>query len=171
MKVEAHWEYPISVDELYALITSKAFFEQRFAWGKVDNYRFERFEDTAQGKLIKIAQPVRIRTDKIPAFARKLLPQEADLITEFLWYTEHEAGEFHARYRFELGSVPMTISGEMRLVAVSDERCAQHTMVEVSSSLPLVGKKLVGLVSPKVEDALEGDHRQTLRYVESRVGS
>ena len=98
--------------------------------------------------------------------ARRFLPESADLLTEFLWTPTTQAGRYQAEYRFELGNVPMKISGVMILTG-DDNEAVQHTEVEISSSVPLVGKKLVSLVAPKIDDALAGDYRHTLRYVEN----
>jgi hypothetical protein len=54
----------------------------------------------------------------------------------------------------------------MRLSADGEDQSIQQTQVEITSSVPLVGKKLVDLVAPKIDDALAGDYRHTLRYVE-----
>ncbi|ERP86627.1 hypothetical protein Q670_05515 [Alcanivorax sp. P2S70] len=169
MRVVVDREYPVSVEKLYEIITSKAFFEQRFAWGDVDDYRFDAFEETPEGMLIRIAQPVRIKTDKIPGFARRLVPEQGELVTEFLWRPaggDNSSG-YQARYRFQLGGVPMNVEGGMVLEADGENHAIQHTEVTLSSSVPLVGKKLVSLLAPKVDDALAGDYRQTLRYVQS----
>ncbi|MDF1724086.1 MAG: DUF2505 domain-containing protein [Alcanivorax sp.] len=166
MKVMVDREFPVGVDRLYEILTSKAYFEQRFEWGKVNDYRFQAFQDTAEGLLIQIVQPIQIRTDKVPSFARRLLPSQADLLTEFLWQATEQPGCYQARYRFQLGSVPLKISGNMRLSADGENQSIQQTQVEITSSVPLVGKKLVDLVAPKIDDALAGDYRHTLRYVE-----
>ncbi len=171
MRVVVDREYPVSVEKLYDIMTSKAFFEQRFAWGGIDDYRFDAFEQTPEGMLIRIAQPVRIKTDKIPGFARRFVPEQGELVTEFLWWPASESGDkgYQARYRFQLGGVPMNVEGTMTLAEEGQDHAIQRTEVTLSSSVPLVGKKLVSLLSPKVDDALAGDYRQTLRYVENCV--
>ncbi|MCG8393748.1 MAG: DUF2505 domain-containing protein [Pseudomonadales bacterium] len=166
MKVLVDREFPTSVARLYEIMTSKAYFEKRFEWGKVSDYRFQAFDETPEGLLIQIVQPIEIRTDKVPAFARRFLPEKSDLLTEFLWLPTSQAGEYLARYRFQLGNVPLKIGGTMRLSADGEKQAIQQTEVELTSSVPLVGKKLVSLVAPKVDDALAGDYRHTLRYVE-----
>lgn len=166
MKVKVDREYPVSVERLYEIITSKAFFEQRFEWGRVNGYRFEGFEQTPNGLLLKIFQPVQIRSDKIPGFAKRFLPEQADLLTEFLWTPIQDGSGFEAQYRFQLGSVPVSVAGKMVLSRDGESHALQCTEVEVSSSVPIVGKKLVSLLADKVDDALAGDYRQTLRYVE-----
>ena len=164
MKVMVDRQYPISVNRLYEVLTSKAFYETRYEWSKVDNYRFGAFDDTSRGMLIQLIQPIAISTDKVPSMARRFLPESADLLTEFLWTPPPIAGRYQAQYRFELGNVPIKIGGVM--VLTGDENGAiQHTEVEISSSVPLVGKKLVSLVAPKIDNALASDYRDTLRYV------
>lgn len=166
MKVKVDREYPVSVDRLFEIMTSKAFFEQRFEWGRVTGYRFEGFEETASGLLLKIFQPVKFKSDKIPGFARRFLPEQADLLTEFLWTPLEDASGYQAQYRFQLGNVPVSVAGVMVLSRDGDDHSLQCTEVEVSSSVPIVGKKLVALLADKVDGALAGDYRQTLRYVQ-----
>ncbi len=166
MKVKVDREYPVSVEKLYDIMTSRAFFEQRFEWGRVKGYRFEGFEETDKGLLLRIFQPVRIRSDKIPGFARRFLPEQADLMTEFLWTSLPGEEGYQANYRFQLGNVPVHVEGKMVLSRDGEAHALQCTEVEVSSSVPIAGKKLVSLLADKVDDALAGDYRQTLRYVE-----
>ena len=163
MDVTAERRYPVNVEELYGILTSRAFFEQRYQWGKVDDYRFEVFEPAGDGFHIRIAQPIEIRLDKVPAFARKLLPSEAELVTEFHW--RPATGGYQADYRFQLGNVPVKVSGTMTLLADGDQS-RQITRVAVHSSLPLVGRKLERLIGERFDKALEGDYRHTLRYIE-----
>lgn len=166
MKVMIDREFPVSVDRLYEILTSKAYYEQRFEWSKVQDYRFDAFRETDDGLLIQMAQPMEIRSDKIPSFARRLVPEKADLITEFLWEPSADPDRYQARYRFQLGNVPLAVNGTMTLSGDGNGHAIQRTEVELTSSVPLVGKKLVSLLAPKIDDALAGDYRHTLRYVE-----
>ena len=156
--------YPVDVETLYSILTSEDFFEHRYAWGKVDDYRFERFGREGDAFVIRIVQPIEIRTDKVPSFARRLLPSRADLTTEFHWRPSD--GGYQADYRMVLGSVPVKVAGTMTLRAEGDEKALQETHVSVRSSVPLVGRKLEGLIAARFDKALEGDYRHTLRYIE-----
>ncbi|MDX1804176.1 MAG: DUF2505 domain-containing protein, partial [Alcanivorax sp.] len=99
MNVTVDREYDTSVERLFEILTSREYFEQRYAWGKVENYRFDTFGQTDDGFLIRIIQPITIRTDRIPGFARRFLPSETDLLTEFLWHPGGGA-PYQADYRF-----------------------------------------------------------------------
>ncbi|HCR78684.1 MAG TPA: DUF2505 domain-containing protein, partial [Alcanivorax sp.] len=74
-------------------------------------------------------------------------------------------GGYQADYRFQLGNVPVKVSGTMTLLADGDQS-RQITRVAVHSSLPLVGRKLERLIGERFDKALEGDYRHTLRYIE-----
>lgn len=157
--------YPVDMETLYGMLTSQAFFEQRHAWGRLKDYRFEAFGPEDGGFLIRIVQPITIRLDKVPGFARKFLPGEAELTTEFHWHPI-VAGGYQADYRFSLGNVPVRVGGTMALHA-EDEHTVQTTRVAVKSSVPLVGRKLESLIAERFEEVLEGDYRHTLRYIEA----
>ena len=64
-----------------------------------------------------------------------------------------------------LGSVPVKVGGTMALGADGDE-AVPTTRVAVKSSVPLVGRKLESLIAQRFEQALEGDYRHTIRYIQ-----
>lgn len=161
--------YPVDVETLYSILTSEDFFEHRYAWGRVEDYRFERFQREGEFFVIRIVQPIEIRLDKVPSFARRLLPASADLTTEFRWRPAD--GGYRADYRFVLGNVPVKVTGTMTLRAEGAERALQETRVSVRSSVPLVGRKLESLIGARFEKALDGDYRHTLRYIEQVHGT
>src|SRR5699024_1725439 len=95
---ETVWRrYPVNVEALYAILTSKDFFTQRYAWGKVKDYRLEGCQPQGDVFLVRVIQPIEIRVDKLPPFARRLLPARADLSTEFRWRPSE--GGYLADYR------------------------------------------------------------------------
>lgn len=166
---ETVWRrYPVNVEALYAILTSKDFFEHRYAWGKVQDYRLEAFQPQGDAFLVRIAQPIDIRVDKLPPAVRRLLPARADLTTEFRWRPSE--GGYLADYRMTLGAVPVKVSGTMCLRADGTDSASQETRVAVRSSLPLVGRKLEGLIAARFGEALDGDYRHTLRYIEEVYG-
>lgn len=163
MDVTVERRYPVDVEQLYGILTSQQFFQTRFAWGKIDDYRFDAFEAHGNEFLIRIVQPIAIRLDKVPSVARRFLPASADLTTEFRWHPA--AGGYQADYRFVLGSVPVKVGGTMTLLA-DNGQAKQLTQVAVRSSVPLVGRKLESLIGERFDRLLEGDYRHTLRYIE-----
>lgn len=163
MEMTVERRYPVDVERLYEILTRKDFFQTRFEWGKVDDYRFDAFGPQGSDFVIRIVQPLDIRLDKVPSVARRFLPAQADLTTEFRWRPGD--GGYQADYRFGLGSVPVKVGGTMTLLADGDH-ARQITRVAVRSSVPLVGRKLESLIGEHFDRALEGDYRHTLRYIE-----
>lgn len=166
MRVERHQVYPVDAKTLLDVLTHQEFFKWRLGSRGDENYHFDAFEQTDQGLLIRVHRDVEIRTDSVPAIARKFVGRAATLITEFLW-TETEQQPYRSRYLFKVGSVPVEVCGQVRLLDEGNE-AHQHISVEVSSSVPLVGRKLVEMVGQRVEKALDSDYRGTMRYLEKQ---
>jgi hypothetical protein len=163
MKVEHEHEFAVPPSKLLEVLTSRAYFEARFAMSGVDDFWFDAYEETERGFLIRVLRELEIRSDKVPAFARRFLGQHYTLTQEFLWTRRAEL-PYRAEYRFKLGDIPVTVFGEMRITG-ENGHAGQQYRVEVDSTVPVIGRKLVGLVSERVDKALESDYRGTLKYL------
>lgn len=163
MKVEHEHEFPVSPETLLQVLTSRRYFEARFAMSGVDDFHFDAFTETDQGLLIRVLRDLEIRSDKVPSFARRFLGQRYTLTQEFLW-TERAELPYRAQYRFKLGDIPVTVHGEMKITDQNGQ-AGQQYRVEVESSVPVIGRKLVELVGERVDKALESDYRGTLKHL------
>ena len=166
MRVERHQVYPVSARTLVDVLTHQDFFRWRLGARGEDDFHFDAFEQTSEGMLIRVHRELQIKSDRVPAVARRFVGRGATLVTEFLW-TETQTQPYQARYLFKLGSVPVEVKGQVRLL---DEQGSahQHIVVEVTSNVPLIGRKLVEMVGERVEKALDSDYRGTLRYLEKQ---
>jgi len=104
-----------------------------------------------------------VQQNRVPAIARKLVGSSLVMTTELLW-TEQQHQPFHAEYSFTFGRVPVSLHGDMWL-ADEAQGCRQDIRIQVSSHVPLLGRKLASLVSEKAEAGLEKDHEKTLEYI------
>lgn len=164
MKVEHEHVFPVAPETLLEVLTSRRYFEARFAMSGVDDFRFDAFDETSEGLLIRVLRELEIRSDKVPSFARRFLGRRYTLTQEFLW-TQRRDLPYRARYRFKLGDIPVTVHGEMKITDQNGQ-AGQQYRVEVESSMPVIGNKLVQLVGERVDKALESDYRGTLRFLE-----
>jgi hypothetical protein len=164
MKVEHQHEFEVTPATLLDVLTSHRYFEARFAMSGIEDFWFDAYEETREGFLIRVEREIEIRSEKLPSFARRFLGQRYTLTQEFLW-THRDALPYRAQYRFKLGDIPVTVHGEMR-IDDHDGKAAQQYRVQVESSVPVIGRKLVDLVGQRVDKALESDYRGTLRYLE-----
>lgn len=169
MKVERTQSYPISARALVDILTDKEFFLARFKMSNIENCHFEAFEKQGNDLVIRMLREVSLRPGNVPTFARKFIGSSYTMVQEFIW-TETEKMPFHARYRFSVGSAPVEVNGSIEVTEV-DGKAQQAIRVNISSTVPLVGKKIAALVAEKVESGLDSDYRGTLRYIESQAGA
>lgn len=159
-------QYPVDVESLYSVLTSRDFFECRHAWSRIDEYRFERFGQYGDAFVVRLVQPLSLQIEKLPVLVRRFLPAQADLITEFRWRPCE--GGYQAEFRLRLGGVPASVSGTMTLRAAGVRTASQEVRACVRSSLPLPGKKLEQRMVARFDRLLESDYRHTLRYLRQR---
>lgn len=164
MEVQRHHDFSLSASDLLEALTSQRYFESRFAMSGIDDYHFEAFEETRDGLLIRILRDLEISGSNVPSFARRFLGTQYTLVQEFLW-KKRDQPPYRAEYRFALGNVPVEVRGAIE-IEERDGVARQHYRVRVSSSMPLIGRKLEKLVGERVEKALDSDYRGTLRFLE-----
>jgi len=167
VKVDRYQDYPLPAQQLLAVLTDRHFFEARHVMSGVTDFHFDAFGEQADGFLIRILRDVKITSDKVPAFAKRFLGSNNTLVQEFLW-TERNVLPYRARYRFSLGSVPVEVRGDVTITERNGQ-AQQHLLIQVHSTVPLIGKKLAAMVGERVEDALNSDYRATLRYLREKA--
>jgi len=163
VKIERYQDYPLSAEQLVAVLTDRHFFEERHAMSGVTNFHFDAYGEQADGFLIRILRDIDIPMDKVPSFARRFIGNNKTLVQEFLWF-ERNQQPYRAHYRFVLGKVPVEVRGEMN-IADRDGVARQHIVVQVHSSVPLIGNKLAAMVGERVDKGLDSDYRATLKYL------
>lgn len=160
--------YPVSAEQLLALLTSKDFYVSRYNIQEVNDYHFEQCEQTEAGFVVQIKRSMAIKTDKIPSFARRFVGDTAELSTTFTWNNQGES-PYQGRYNVVMAGAPVTITGDVSIHAGTAHSCEQHVALTISCSVPLVGKKLAALLAQRVEKVLEEDYQATLRYLEENA--
>lgn len=164
MKLERTRHYPIAPDQLVAMFTSKDYFRLRYRVSGIDDYRFDAFEETSRGFLIRILRDMEIRSNNVPSFARKFVGKNAVLTTEFLWI-ERENIPYVAEYRFSFGKAPVQVIGRVKIYP-EGENSREDIALTIESNVPIIGNRLAALVGEKVDKGLDSDHRGTLKYIE-----
>ena len=163
MRVSRHQDYPVTAGKLLEALTHRDYFQWRLGRSSNEDFHFDAFEETPEGLLIRVHRHVEIKADRVPAVAKRFLDNSSLLVTEFLW-TEREQLPYRGRYRFHISGGPVTVAGDIRIEEIDGE-ARQHISVEVTSSVPLVGRKLVAMVGERVEKALDADYHNTLRFL------
>lgn len=168
MRVEQTRQYPLCVQAFLKYLTSQAFYEERFRLLGVEDYRFQRCEQTPEGFVVHIVRRMEVDLSRISAFARGFIGSTAELSTEFVWQNEGEA-PYLGRYYVNMAGAPAKIEGQVVLNALSDSACEQEVALTIHCSVPLVGKKLAALLAKRVEVVLEEDYQATLTLLKSEA--
>ncbi|MDF1629495.1 MAG: DUF2505 domain-containing protein [Alcanivoracaceae bacterium] len=163
MKVERYQDYPLAADKLLEVLTDRQFFEARHTMSGAADFHFDAFGEQHDGFLIRILRDIDIPMDKVPSFARRFIGNNKTLVQEFLW-VERKRQPYRAHYRFALGKVPVEVHGAVTITE-RDGMAQQHMLVEVHSTVPLIGSKLAAMVGERVDKALDSDYRATLKYL------
>lgn len=164
MEVQRHHDFSLPAPELLEALTSRRYFESRFAMSGIEDYHFDAFEETREGLVIRILRDLELKADNVPSFARRFLGKQYTLVQEFVW-TRRDEPPYRARYRFALGNIPVEVHGDVEIEDLG-ATARQNYRVRVKSSVPLIGRKLEQLVGERVGKALDSDYRGTLKFLE-----
>ncbi|MBZ2187650.1 DUF2505 domain-containing protein [Alcanivorax sp. JB21] len=159
--------FPVSASALYSVLTCRAYYDARFAMSGVTDYGYEEEQMPDGALLIRLTRQMDVKSGKVPAFARRFIGRSAALISEFVWQPG-TTQPFRAGFRFSMGSVPVTVAGSMTLSEDGAGHAQQDLEADITSSVPLLGRKLAQLVADQVDKGLASDSRATLRYLEEQ---
>nr|UVT38053.1 hypothetical protein MERC5_00014 [uncultured bacterium] len=165
MKLERRQFYPVAPARLIEASLSRACYAARYG-----DAAFDLWQQEAGGLRIRMVKPVPVRAEKLPAILRPFVAPEMPLYLEFFWHglqpgqVRHDAS---AELRLWLDKVPVTVEGRV-VVSGQGEQSEQRLLLELVSRLPLLGRKLLEKVQPRVDALLEADHQAMLEYLASQ---
>ncbi|MEI8256806.1 MAG: DUF2505 domain-containing protein, partial [Deltaproteobacteria bacterium] len=122
-----------------------------------------RFEASATNIEVDLTRVVPVDLEKLPAFARPFLSAEQTMRHDTRWI--RTGPDVRARLTITAIGKPVRIVGTARLVA-RGERSRLSLEFEVTSDVPILGRRIAKLMAETIEAALEADHAYTLRYLE-----
>lgn len=160
-------QFPVSPSILYGVLTSRAYYDARFAMSGVVDYGYEEQQMPNGALLIRLTRHMEVTSAKVPAFARRFMGRSAALVSEFIWQPG-ALPPFQASFSFSMGNVPVSVVGSMTLSADDAGLAHQRLEANITSSVPLLGRKLAQLVADQVDKGLASDSRATLRYLEEQ---
>lgn len=167
MKFEQRWRYPVAVTQLMTALTSRACYAARYHLDVHDAAAFELWQQTPAGLRLRIVKQVPIRVERLPLLLRSLVAPQMPLYVEFFWHDLQEGQtcqQARADLSLWLGKLPLIVEGRLT-VSGQGEQSEQHLQAELISRLPLVSKKMLEKVLPRVEALLEEDQQALLAYL------
>lgn len=165
MRITQQRTYNLSAEQLMEKLTSQSFYEERFAVLGVSDYEFAEFGESHEGFVVHIVRTLQVDMSRIPSFAKRFVNASMELSTKFVWRIK-EGASFAGQYAVKMGNVPVTIEGNTYVQNISESQCQQEVRITVSSSVPLVGKKIAAALAERVEEVIEKDYQATLKVLE-----
>ena len=103
---------------------------------------------------------------ELPWWASRMFKPRNMITQTQLW--EPPAWDGARRYdaRVEVSGVPVTITGEGRLTPVDITYTRYEIHLDVSSTTPVIGGKIVGVVSGALQRAIDGEHDFRLLWMD-----
>lgn len=153
MKIVAKHEYPCTSKELYELFTSDGFHAAKFAACGARNIEVlesERGDDTFS---ITIERDV---PADVPGVLKSLIG-EWNTVTQTEEWEDVGDKEYICDFAVGTEGVPVEIAGTMNVMA-SGKGCVNHVEMEISSTVPLLGKKLAQFVAKDAEKTLDREY-------------
>ena len=86
-----------------------------------------------------------------------------------LWEPPNWDGSRHYETRVAVSKVPVTIAGWGRLTPVDITSTRYEIHLDVSSSTPIIARKLISVVSGAFEENVDAEHEFRLRWLERQV--
>ena len=108
---------------------------------------------------------------KIPWWAEKLRFKPRNMITQTqLWEPPAWDGSRHYETRVEVSRVPVSITGWGRLTPVDITSTRYEIHLDITSSIPLIGRKIVNVVAGAFEENVDAEHEFRLLWL-GRTGN
>lgn len=164
MRVTQQRRFSLSAAQLMERLTQQAFYEARFAQQGVENYQFEQCAAQTQGFVVHIVRTIEVDMNGIPSFARRFVSSSMPLTTRFVWQHQGSA-PFLGSYKVSIGNAPVSITGKVQISALCEQQCEQLIDIEITSGVPVIGKKIARALAERVEDVIEKDYQATLQVL------
>ncbi len=153
MKISAQHEYPCTSKELYELFTSNGFHADKFAACGAKN--IEVLESDKGDDTFSITVEREVPAD-VPGVLKSLIG-EWNTVTQTEEWEDVGDDEYICDFAVGTEGVPAEITGTMNVMA-TDEGCVNHIEMEISSSVPLLGKKLAQFIAKDAGKTLKKEY-------------
>lgn len=160
MKINAQHHYDCSVDELYALFTSEKYYAKKYAACGARNIEMVRVEQTDEGFAVESRRDV---PADVPGVLKSFLGDWNTIRQTENW--DGDPGEeYYNDFEISAEGVPVQMVGTMNLMP-HDDGCVNDVEIEITCSIPLVGKKLAQFVADDAKKTLAAEYEFTKSQV------
>jgi hypothetical protein len=160
MKINARHRYKCSIDELYALFTSKKYYAKKYAACGARNIEILRVEQTDEGFVVQSRREV---PADVPGVLKSFLGDWNTIVQNENW--DGDPGEeYYNDFEISAEGVPVKMVGTMNVMPDGDG-CVNDVEIEITCAIPLLGKKLAEFVASDAKKTLAAEYEFTLTQV------
>ena len=162
MTIEKSYRYDEAFEKIYQKLTDETFLRAKYEG--VGSRNVEISECAQDDDVFRIEWSREVPGNP-PAFARKFFG-DWNRLSEIMEWTLEDDGTAHADYQCKISGVPGVLEGEFDL-RPDGKGCVEDIIMKASISIPLVGRKISGLVEEDTEKQLDEEHDFTLANLAS----
>lgn len=140
--------YPFALDAVAELLCDSEYLRMRSESAGEENVQIEVAKVDGATRVVT----ARYLKSQVPEFAKKLIGSRNRIVDDTTWRRLGDG--FSATYTIVVEGAPVTVTGSTKLSAVGPEQTKYETRFEVSSRLPLIARKVEGVVADLVEETL-----------------
>ncbi|MTI15033.1 DUF2505 domain-containing protein [Sansalvadorimonas verongulae] len=154
-KVTATHSYTIDVDSVFSFFADEERVTAKHETIGARRYRLKSAKETGSTLSIDSRREVPVGQE-VPSALRRFTGEWNKVRQRETW-TLNDDGSRHCQLRVDLDSLPVKVQGEMRITP-TENGCVNNVEIEVSSSLPLVGKLAAEFVGKSIELQMEDEY-------------
>ena len=154
-RIEIEHHYGCSPDHVYGLLSTEEAMREKYTALNARHFRVKSMEETDEGLHVDTRREVPLGDD-IPKGLRKFAGEYNRVRQRETWSAVDGDG-YHCTVRVDLDGIPVRIGGEMRLSA-HDSGSVNTINLEVSCSVPFIGKMATEYVAGIIEQQIASEH-------------
>lgn len=136
----------------------------------ISDYEIIEFGQKGNQFITAVKRPITIRAPaNFPKALRKFIDRDNMVITTIAWELEGDHSRL-GQYRFDLVGVPVDVKGT-NIVKSDGENSLNQIELMVTSSIPLLGRKIASMLGEKIASGVDKDHTGTLMFIEKYLSS
>lgn len=155
-KVTASHSYSIDVNDVFSFFENEDRVSAKHDSIGARKYRLKSKNESGTTVSIDSRREVPVGQE-VPSALRKFAGEWNKVRQRETW-TLNDDGSRHCQLRVDLDGLPVKIQGEMHITP-TDSGCVNNVDIEVTSSLPLVGKLAAEFVGKSIELQMEDEYQ------------
>lgn len=161
IKLTACHAYNQPIDEVVRYFGEEDLLKAKYERLGGKKVRIDVLEETDDGFKTETRREV---DSNVPAFLASILGTTNHLTQVEQWHWL-EDDSLSCELKVELTGVPISIQGTLHFVETA-AGCDNHVAIQVSASLPLLGKKLEQFVAADIEKSIEAEYQVIAKALE-----